>query len=319
MVSVSYADNLCKGHFVNPITDVDWDALFPMTIGPVPVIPGELPDTANPKSPICICQMAVGYRIGITFGYWEPFSLVDITRKPFCMVNLGGFALDVGSMSHNVGSTTAKTLKQGKGSFYWAHWYKYPLLWWLNILTNVGCLETGDFDIAYLTELDPLWNDDQLSFVINPEAALFGNVIAQTACAADAAKTITGKFLPIDSLFWCLGSQGSSYPLDGNVNADVSNIGSATLLAERLNYKLHREGLAWDTKGDSIKDICSAKPTPIMPKSRYRYEMVNTVPDGEHAYPYGTLVDLWDSGHDMPGDSGNFGFLMWRKRSCCMM
>lgn len=34
-------------------------------------------------------------------------------------------------------------------------------------------------DIGHITELDPMWNDDQLSLIINPEAALFGNVIAQ--------------------------------------------------------------------------------------------------------------------------------------------
>jgi hypothetical protein len=42
-------------------------------------------------------------------------------------------------------------------------------------------------DIAYLSEVDPLWNDSTLSMLINPEAALFGNLIAQGACAADAA------------------------------------------------------------------------------------------------------------------------------------
>jgi hypothetical protein len=34
-------------------------------------------------------------------------------------------------------------------------------------------------DIAYLSEVDPLWNDSTLSMLINPEAALFGNLMAQ--------------------------------------------------------------------------------------------------------------------------------------------
>ena len=43
----------------------------------------------------------------------------------------------------------------------------------------------GDFDIAYLTELDPTWRDDELGFILN-QAILFGNLIAQAACAADS-------------------------------------------------------------------------------------------------------------------------------------
>lgn len=52
-------------------------------------------------------------------------------------------------------------------------------------------------DIAYLSEVDPLWNDSTLSMLINPEAALFGNLIAQGACAADAAAASAGLPLAV--------------------------------------------------------------------------------------------------------------------------
>lgn len=37
------ADPACAGKFVNPITDICWNCLFPMTIGNVPVFPGIAP------------------------------------------------------------------------------------------------------------------------------------------------------------------------------------------------------------------------------------------------------------------------------------
>ena len=47
--------------------------------------------------PLQICPLVpVGYRIGMAIGYWEPFALTDVTRSPYCMVNLGGFNIPVG-------------------------------------------------------------------------------------------------------------------------------------------------------------------------------------------------------------------------------
>lgn len=61
------------------------------------------------------------------------------------------------------------------GAFYHVHWYKYPLTYWLNIITSLGCLEGGDLDIAYLSEIDPTWTDSSLTTILNPEAVIFAN------------------------------------------------------------------------------------------------------------------------------------------------
>lgn len=45
------AQAACTGTFVNPMTDICWSCIFPMTIGSVPIIPGSLPDTRNPYHP----------------------------------------------------------------------------------------------------------------------------------------------------------------------------------------------------------------------------------------------------------------------------
>ena len=87
----------------------------------------------------------------------------------------------------------------------------YPLLSWIGVLLDLGCLEGGGLDIAWVSELDPAWLDDELSFLLNPEAALFANLPAQAACAADCAAASVG--LPLDPMFWCAGCQGGMYPL----------------------------------------------------------------------------------------------------------
>lgn len=92
-------DKMCDGNFVNPISDICWECIFPMSIGDVSVFDGDAPDTDNPSMPLQICPLVpVGYRIGMAIGYWEPFALTDVTRSPYCMVNLGGFNIPVGKV-----------------------------------------------------------------------------------------------------------------------------------------------------------------------------------------------------------------------------
>ena len=309
----------CKGHFINPITDICWDCMFPITIGSTAVTHSDYPDTGNPSSPICACPLPapVFQRVGVSIGFWEPFALVDTTRDPYCMVNMG---IKLNIKDQGLGGSQQPS-SDGNGAFYYAHWYKYPVIYWLQIITSVGCVQSGEFDIGYLTELDPTWNDSELSFILNPEATLFANPITQMACAADSIKSSFDSQSAIDALFWCMGSQGSTYPLDGHVTYETSPIQSATLVAERMDFKLHREGLILDSIGKGAIDgaLCHQYPTPIMPKSRYRYQMVNTVPDAKQCHPFGHLVATFETGHIKPNNGDNYGFLIFKKRNCCFV
>ena len=80
--SAGAADAECQGNFVNPITDVCWECLFPISIGSVALMSGPAPDTSNPSMPIQICPMGILYRVGLAIGYWEPMALTDVTRAP---------------------------------------------------------------------------------------------------------------------------------------------------------------------------------------------------------------------------------------------
>lgn len=301
----------CQGRFVNPITDVCWFCIFPISIGSAQVSAGLNVDTVNPASPIQLCPMPppIFERIGVAIGFWEPMALVDVTKSPFCMVNLGA---TLGG-SFQIGVGTDGDVGRAEGAFYNVHWYKYPLTYWLSIITSAGCMEGGDMDIAYLSELDPSWGFADVALVLSPEAMLFNNLIAQAACAADAVAASFGK--PIDALFWCAGAHGTMYPFSGHTSNEFSPLLSSLLVAEKMAFKLHRQGMIMNTIGADVA-VCYEYPTPVIPKERWRYQMTNMIPDIAWCHPIGRSTMIWGLGHMTPIDRHNYGYLMWRKRNC---
>lgn len=308
VVSTTDAFAKCTGRFVNPITDICWECIFPISIGSAKIVSGKNADTDNPSNPICACGKPIP-RVGIAAGFWEPVRLVDVTKNPFCFPNLGGITMSPGL---DIGKG-ASPHTSGHGVSTWhIHWYIYPLIYWLELLTDLVCLESQAFDVAYLTELDPMWLDDSLTFILNPEAMLFGNPIAQAACAADCVAASTSK--PMDSLFWCGGCQGSMYPLTGRVGASIGSIQTSLMAVERFTFKLHREMIESGTSG--AKGVCGKYPMPTMKKSQYRSQL--TVPVPSDCHPYGKTTTLYESGKEIPVVGEDFGFLVWRKRNCCV-
>ena len=306
----------CQGRFVNPITDICWSCLFPISIGPVRVSTGGREDTPNPGRIPCMCpKPPIPLMPGIPVGFWEPARLIDVTRVPFCLVSMGG--LKLGGSRHHYGIHGARGDSRGQSSFYQVHWYVYPVIYWLELLVDFICLEQQSFDVAYLTELDPLWNDDKLSF-LNPEAAAFGNPIAQGACAADCAAASVG--FPQDFLFWCGGCQGSLYPFTGNNAAHNGGVQASLLMVQRMIAKLHRELLLWETSGE--RALCQKKILPQIKKSQYKTQMTYPRPTSTGPMacnPLGRTEVIWGAGREFPYKGEDFGYLIWRKRNCCAL
>jgi conjugal transfer pilus assembly protein TraU len=309
---------ICTGMVMNPITSVCWTCLFPISIGPIPVVPGDAPDTTNYPSPICTCpEKTLGIPVpGIAIGLWEPVRLIDVSRDPFCFVNLGGTSIPEAQIWTGRGNTS-NARHNNEYTTWHLHYYIMPILYLMSIVLDVACLEVDGVDVAYLTELDPMWTDDELNFIINPEAAVFGNVIAQAACAADCLSA--SVWLPLDALFWCGGCQGSMYPTTGNIDADYGGVQTSLLATERLLYKLGRQGLALLTSTPLA--ICQPLPMPILKKSQYRTQMTFPIPMiyPTGCKPFGRSNVLYDMGKEIPGVGENFGYLIWRKRNCCVL
>jgi conjugal transfer pilus assembly protein TraU len=316
--SIQAGDNQpgkCTGHFVNPVTDICWSCLFPLSVGGLRIFPSSRADPDNPAFPLCFCGSPIP-RIGIAMGFWEPVRLADVTMKPWCFVNLGGKKISPGfKIGHGKAYQAADNVNS---SAKWnVHWYIFPLIYWMEVLTDMACMEQGSFDIAYVTEIDPLWQDDELTALINPEVAVFANPVAQVACAADCAAATT--HLPLDELFWCAGCQGPMYPMNGNVSEHVGEVQSSRLALSRFAYKLHRMGIAEGTMGG--RGLCNKYAMPIMRKMQYRFQAVNRFPQvhGRWACPPIGSSDLKPgSGVTAPAIGEDLGYLVWRKRNCCV-
>jgi conjugal transfer pilus assembly protein TraU len=309
---------VCNGKFVNPITDVCWGCLFPLSIGSLKIWPSNRPDTKNPALPICVCPNPVP-RIGIAIGFWEPTRLADVTMKPWCFVNLGGLKLDPG---FNIGTKGLQGVPatggmHGQTGDWHVHWYFYPLISWLQLVVDFLCLEFSGIDIAYVTELDPLWQDSELTTILNPESVLFANPIAYAACSADCVASTTK--LPIDEMFWCSGCQGVMYPLNGKVSAQYGHVQGSRLAVQRMAFKLHRMGILWGSYGS--EGLCSNYPMPIMRKAQYRIQATNPIPMVSGRLACGPLGShqLLKGGRMLPAVGEDFGYLIWRKRNCCML
>ncbi len=323
VTSSAYSAGLCQGRWVNPVTDICWKCIFPISLGAVPVFNmNGMRDIKNPASPICVCPIPVVpyFRIGLTIGFWEPARISEIVRTPFCFPTLGGLKIDTGIMAPGGDiqiSTNAKAEAENR-AFYQAHWYKYPILYLLEMITNTGCKTFDGFDIAYITELDPMWRDSETAFILNPESAIFANPIAVAACAGDCLQAT--RKTASDKMFWCAGCQGAVYPLVGQM-IDLRGAIHASLLAtQKLTAKLARLGLTKVTSGAGA--LCFSRTSLIFKKSQYRTQQVYPKPQtGAGTFccnPYGADSTLWSPGHHYPYKGEDFAYLIWRKRNCCL-
>ncbi len=199
----------CQGRFINPVTDICWSCLFPMFIGPIPMvfnignqkggtiiddgkaIPHAIPFTSSGKLPLgaCTCkERSPIMPIGLMMSWYEPSRSVDVTRTPFCMVGLGGIDLSAGlsGILPAPGYGDEKHGMETQSSFYQIHWFMNPIMQILGILDtacNLGMSKS--MDLLFMSEVDPAWNDDSLSIIFSPEVVLFSSLPAQLACGVD--------------------------------------------------------------------------------------------------------------------------------------
>lgn len=307
---------VCRGKFFNPITDICWSCVLPLTLGGSKIMEmGQEGTSSYSGVPLCAC--ANPPRIGAVIGFWEPARMAEVSRSNFCFHSLGGVKLDPG-IDVPLHSQAQKKDGLQNQSFYQAHWYMSPLLFWLEVLLDDFCLEKGVFDLAYMTEMDPTWADSEWTFLLNPDVALFANPLAQATCAADCIASSAG--FPLNTLYWCDGCAGPMYPLTGWVNAHVGGVQASSLIAARLTNKLHREGLMWAGSGSG--GVCSIYPQPLMDKTNYKYQMVYPTPQtskiaGRCCQPYGRTSVLWGAGKEVPFVGNDFSYQIFKKRDCC--
>jgi len=311
----------CEGEFPNPVSDICWRCVLPLSIGGAKIANiGGQSDIDNPGNPLCSCG---GYppKVGVSLGFWEPALLAEVPRQPFCFPILGGLEMNTGGYKPTQHSRSPRSaMKPTSTAFYHAHHYTFPILYALGVVNDHPCLVQHEIDIGFITEYDPTWNDPDLSSWINPEAFLFANPASLAACAADCVAASVDK--PLLYTPWCAGCQGSLHPMQGFVPHHTGGVATSLLLTQRLQAKMHKFGVAWQYHGSDAR--CGPYPNPVMDRQAYKTQMLFPVPNtrklnGKCCQNLGESSIVWGAGKEFPAGGEDFAYLLFRKRNCCML
>lgn len=333
-VQVAQADAVCRNSgFLagRAITDLCWDCFFPIQIIGVPIGfpprgPSMLPD--DTAAPVCICPGRFGLpSFGLTVGYWNPEHLIETVHTPWCSPMLGVTLIKTPSSTftdimakaqmggYSPPGTGAGQITTSPG-FQNFHWIKFPGGALVDMLMDVACARGGfDIDYAYFSEIDPTWSSDVLSMYTAPEGHVFSQVFARWACVVDGVAATVRK--PIMGDFWCAGSWGMVYPMDGTTTP-TGNWKSQMLAAVKGQAHMHRLGLAHLSYGNLA--VCADLPWFTLPHQQYQYQNFWPNPDRIHALWAGTSEYWMGSGmaRTIPLVAEDRLIMAWQFRNCCM-
>jgi len=150
----------------NPMSDTDW---------------GQMTKDLG-FSGVCSCPKK-GIILGIKFHYWEPIATLEVVRHPFDMPSFG---IKGNQTTTRKAGDVENTNSANSQSFYQVHYVKYPVLAVFQLASLVACGTVGSIDIGYMAEVDPTWNDEDLGLLMDFQALLANNPIAQLACLPDS-------------------------------------------------------------------------------------------------------------------------------------
>ncbi|WP_435277356.1 TraU family protein (plasmid) [Psychrobium sp. nBUS_13] len=320
--------------FSGIVEDICWSCFLPVRL----MGAGSKPDGAADSTPLCMCKDRAGIpEFGYQLGMWKPARLIELVTTPWCSPSLGGIKLQDDLFSLGAGANIPADEDVSNIANYQYHYFSFPIFEMLEILYLPNCgSDYVDFDLMYLSELDPTWQNDLLAIVLSPEAVIFANPIAKAWCTADCILTTNG--VSQESTYGCAGCDGSLYPFTGNVNYGDDPVRVSSLLSQRVLASLHRKGLARKTIGNAA--MCKAEFWPMIPKSQYKMSMLYPVPEASSdknpmtdngtplakdrktcCHPLGESIHKWSTaagGRVRPGKE-DFVYMAWRYSDCCVI
>ncbi len=324
-------------NFFKQITRICWRCFFPFVLFSIPIGGSTLRLPTVRAAPICICpgRILPIPSPGFTLGWWSPDHIIENVRAPWCMPSLGGIALSVDMLKGSdigisgAGATNILPSRMGKqdawkgnkggakkeGAFYNFHWIKFPLAYFLGWLSDFACSkkQATAIDIAFMSEFDPSWNNDELALWTSPETTLFTGVWAPISCAVDGIAATTTK--PVNSIFWCAGTWGQLYPYSGNTPTAQSDPRDASLNAIKGVAKMHRFTLARKSYGNSA--VCMDLPYFILDKQQYRLQTMHPIPELDNHW-IGSSTFRWGEWRNIPAVGEDFVWMQWTYHECCV-
>lgn len=316
-----YATSCTSAGPTAPISEMNMNNVFPITIaGTTAVTAGGARNCSALKSAgaTCLCpgRIAGIPTPGVMVTMHLPSYVAEVQGEAGCSPLLGT-KLTTAYDHRSTGSDNPGA--QGAGDDYASlrqvHWIEYPVFSMLEMMKDSICLHSGStMDIAYVTEFDSLWQNDQWSAIIAPEGALFANYAANAACVIDQVSSTFNR-CPMDSMPWCVGS-GYSYPWSGTQNTKTDHTEGAVKVLQKFLMRQTRFGLLRRTVGSDAS--CSPVMSPVMARSQYRIDLIHPNP-ARSGKPIvlGTDGHVWGTLGAVPFDEGAV-FLIWQGMQCCL-
>lgn len=330
--------------FTKVFTQICWDCfLDSLNLFGV----GKKPSGAASAAPFCNCPDDLGVpALGFPMGFWSPQKVNEVVTSPWCSPALGGIKLQNTMTGTGFNQGGGQSVDKSGGAFYQYHYFSYPIMAMLGMMLLPDCTDGYvDMDLLYISEVDPLWNNDMLSLLLNPEAIIFANPAAKAWCAADCVASTADE--QTEDTYGCAGCDGSLYPLTGNIYPQPDAVAGSSLITQRALALLHRKGLAQKTIGNAA--MCEPEFYPTIPRSQYKFSMIYPVPEastnptplapteesgelagssGEPAQPFadcchpmGMSTARWCTpvgGRTRPGKDMAYVYLVWNYRDCCI-
>lgn len=323
--STSLAAGGCKQQQMwNPVT-ANWNNAFPIVVaglktdsGSHPFQPGRMRE-----KPICKCGH-YSIPVGVGMTYWQPTYVAEVVDNAGCLPAMGGKKVLSGPLASKAqsnrdeGAPDPENISHGqKLRNMSVHWYNYPVFSLLEVFSTLACNTTAGFDIADMTELDPTWSHPLLADMLHPLTFLVANIFATAACIPDAVAATA--YLPINSLFWCMGSQGTLYPNAGWVPQELNGIADANfhMLGKFMQGRVQFGGMLTTIGPEAT---CTSMYKPVLTRDQYRFEPILPVGSNRTAI-MGASALKWAFTPPLNPNPSRVDntFLIWQGKQCCVL
>ncbi len=297
-----------------------WDCFFPMEFSGISMDApngegsgGKPPGSYNGAA--CVCTDDLGIPApGLHIGMWDITHAIETVTTPYCSPFLGGTNLS-GSTRMAVGGD----INGGEpdNAFLHLHVWTFPVAQVLQMFAGVNCNPGNllEVDMSYISEPDPLWNDEILTTMIQPESLIFSTIVSQLACVGECAAMYVSDNVNLAP--WCVGCWGGAYPSTGFdvVGSDLLKLSS--ILAVKSINAMHRRFLLHKTYGSDA--MCSSYLFPSLLKEQYRLGYVFPGVEGTSNHEMGSPTITWGSGMTRPDASGQSVQVLYRYKDCCTL
>ena len=263
----------CVGKMWNPISDLDFRLMGGISVAGINFMeaPERLGEPPKHKAEaVCFCKngLKTGFGIGLTF--WMPSYINDMARQSGCMGFLNGVNILPGFISQSSGQEYNAHAQRKDGvtnmQIHWAY-ADVTAIAGKSLFEKCDAV-TGAMSIAYMTELDFIFQNDVYSVIMTPQASILAAspLLSQMTCGMESVANTLGGWQDWGVCAW----KGSRMPYSGTAIAkDSAQVSNMDITVKYLS----RSSLLGTTMRTMGKDAtCKPVYSPFYDPFQHRYQ-----------------------------------------------